>query len=186
MLRRFANTFLHQIARPAEIDRGGNVRGNVDGDATEPDEKTGETDGNNYALDGWVTLAAVDATVYRLCRDVSLRTGTTEGQPGSVQKYLGPSIHAALLANKRYAEDIPVIRASDILWYNSSTGETQVWYMNGHRLVGRGTVARLRVAMSFPSGRHSASWESGDMDGEWEGRYRLVQQFYRAKPKSGI
>ena len=46
MLRRFANTFLH-IARPAEIDRGGNVRGNVDGDATEPDEKTGKTDGNN-------------------------------------------------------------------------------------------------------------------------------------------
>ena len=32
---------------------------------------------------------------------------------------------------------------SDILWYNSSTGETQVWYMDGHRLVERGTVLGL-------------------------------------------
>src|SRR5919206_162813 len=30
--------------------------------------------------------------------------------------------------------------ASDIVWYNSATGETQVWYMDGHRLVDRGTV----------------------------------------------
>ena len=30
--------------------------------------------------------------------------------------------------------------ASDIVWYNSQTGETQVWYMDGHRLVDRGTV----------------------------------------------
>ena len=57
MVRRFANTFLQQIARPAEIDRGGNVRGNVAGDATEPDEN-GKTDRFNYSLDGWVTLAA--------------------------------------------------------------------------------------------------------------------------------
>jgi hypothetical protein len=97
VLRRFANTFLH-IARPAEIDRGGNVRGNVDGDATKP--KEGKTDWNNSVLDGWVTLAAVDPTVYRLCRDVLLRTGTREGQPGSFQNYLGAGNHAALLAAK--------------------------------------------------------------------------------------
>jgi hypothetical protein len=80
--------------------------------------------------------------VYRLCRDVLLRTGTREGEPGSFQNYLGAGNHAALLANKRHAEAITAIRASDILWYNSSTGETQVWYMNGHRLVDRGTVAK--------------------------------------------
>jgi hypothetical protein len=28
----------------------------------------------------------------------------------------------------------------DIIWYNDSTGETEVWYMYGHRVVGRGTV----------------------------------------------
>jgi hypothetical protein len=35
------------------------------------------------------------------------------------------------------------MKKSDILWYNSSTGETQVWYMDGHRLVDRGTVLGL-------------------------------------------
>jgi hypothetical protein len=29
---------------------------------------------------------------------------------------------------------------ADIVWYNSQTGETQVWYMDGHRRVDRGTV----------------------------------------------
>ena len=100
MVRRFANTFLQQIARPAEIDRGGNVRGNVAGDPTEPDEK-GKTDRFNYSLDGWVTLAVADATVYRLCRDILLRTSTRVGQPGLFQEYLGAGTHAALLANKR-------------------------------------------------------------------------------------
>ena len=32
------------------------------------------------------------------------------------------------------------MKRADIVWYNSQTGETQVWYMNGHQLVGRGTV----------------------------------------------
>jgi len=35
------------------------------------------------------------------------------------------------------------MKKSDILWYNTSTGETQVWYMDGHRLVDRGTVLGL-------------------------------------------
>lgn len=73
MLRRFANTFLQQVARPAGIAVGGNVHGNVDGAATKPND-IGETDYNNSVLNGWVTLAAVDATVYRVCRDVLLRT----------------------------------------------------------------------------------------------------------------
>jgi hypothetical protein len=32
---------------------------------------------------------------------------------------------------------------ADIVWYNSVTGETQVWYMDGHQLVDRGTVLGL-------------------------------------------
>ncbi len=31
-------------------------------------------------------------------------------------------------------------RKSDVLWYNSATGETQLWFMDGHRLAGRGTI----------------------------------------------
>ena len=109
MLRRFANTFAQQIARPAEIDRGGNVRGNVDGAATKPNDK-GETDGNNWVLDGWIALAAVDATVYRLCRSVLLRTNSS-----GFQKYLGPGSHSALLANKRFAgEERPAPRPCPI------------------------------------------------------------------------
>ena len=100
IVRRFANTFLQQIARPEEIDGGGNVRGDVTGEATEPDEN-GKTDVFNYSLDGWVTLAVADATVYRLCRDILLRTSTRVGQPGIFQEYLGAGTHAALLANKR-------------------------------------------------------------------------------------
>lgn len=102
MLRRFASTFIEQIARPAEIDRGGNVRGNVDGAATEPNE-AGEVDHNNWPLDGWITLSAVDPTVYRLCRSVLLRTDGS-----GFQKYLGLGTHAALLAHKRFApQDAP-------------------------------------------------------------------------------
>jgi hypothetical protein len=33
--------------------------------------------------------------------------------------------------------------SNSIVWYNRSTGETQVWDMNGHRLVDRGTVLGL-------------------------------------------
>ena len=29
---------------------------------------------------------------------------------------------------------------ADILWHNASTGETQVWLMDGHKLIGRATV----------------------------------------------
>jgi hypothetical protein len=29
---------------------------------------------------------------------------------------------------------------TDILWHNSSTNETQIWFMNSHRVSGRATV----------------------------------------------
>jgi hypothetical protein len=32
------------------------------------------------------------------------------------------------------------MKKSDIVWYNSQTGETQIWYMDVDRLVDRGTV----------------------------------------------
>jgi len=31
-------------------------------------------------------------------------------------------------------------KKSDIIWHNSSTGETQIWHMNGYRVSGRATV----------------------------------------------
>ena len=35
------------------------------------------------------------------------------------------------------------MKKSDILWYNSQTGETKVWYMNGHKLVDGRSVLGL-------------------------------------------
>jgi len=100
MVRRFANTFLGQIARPDEIDRGGNLRSNVDGRPPEDNGKGGP-DYNNTLCDGWVNLASADATVYRLCRDVSLRTSVRKDEV--FQDYLTIANHAALLANKRFS-----------------------------------------------------------------------------------
>ena len=105
MLQRFANTFLQQIARPEEIDRGGNLRADVDGRSAADLGKA--SDYYNPLCDGWVNLAAVNATVYRMCRDVVLRTSTRGGSPEIIQAYLSIANHSALLANKRFADQPP-------------------------------------------------------------------------------
>jgi hypothetical protein len=72
MVERVANTFLQQVARPHEIDRGGDLRSDVGGRAAEDNSKGG-ADYNNTLCDGWVNLAVIDATVYRyvaMCRCV--------------------------------------------------------------------------------------------------------------------
>lgn len=38
------------------------------------------------------------------------------------------------------ASDMNADAKSDIIWHNSSTGETQIWHMNGHRVTGRANV----------------------------------------------
>jgi hypothetical protein len=97
MRQRFANTFLQQIARPREIDTGGNLRSNVEGRAA-GDSGKGGPDYYNRSWDGWIHLAAVDPTVYEMCRNVGLRTDAT----GYSQPYLSVGNHAALLFNKRW------------------------------------------------------------------------------------
>src|SRR5215213_612500 len=71
MLRRFANTFLQKIARPEEIDHGGDFRFDVNGRSN--GEVGKPPDASNTFCDGWVYLASIDATIFRLCRDVTLR-----------------------------------------------------------------------------------------------------------------
>ena len=90
-LTRFANTFLWGIAQhqgipwgtPGSTDFAHDVYGNNPGP------------GNNTECDGWVSLAVVDASVYSICREVSLRL-IDNGQP-----YLTIGNHSALLMNKR-------------------------------------------------------------------------------------
>src|SRR5262245_13190458 len=97
MRQRFANTFLQQIARPQEIDRGGNLRNDVDGSA---DNDTSQPDHYNRSWDGWVQLASASPTIYPVSRDVGLR--------GLLfQPYLTVANHSALLANKRFSSPPP-------------------------------------------------------------------------------
>ena len=103
MLRRFANTFLQEYARPSEIDSGGNIRFDVGGRS---DTDVGKpADASDSLCDGWVTLAVVDATVYRMCRDVMLRVGAPDAD-GVRQPYLSIASHAALLANKPFSAPV--------------------------------------------------------------------------------
>jgi hypothetical protein len=99
--KRFANTFLQQIARAQEIDRRGNLRGDVSGRSAE--DIAGQPDYYNRSWDGWVHLASADARVYRLCRDVGLRTDAK----GYSQPYLTVANHSALLVNKRWTPTAP-------------------------------------------------------------------------------
>ncbi len=118
MLHRFANSFLEEIARPDEIDRGGDFRFDLDGrsntDVNHPSDAT------NSFCDGWVYLASVVPEIYRLCRQVTLRNKppdqSNSGFPvctlqssstAQVQPYLTINNHAALLATKQFAS-VPV------------------------------------------------------------------------------
>jgi hypothetical protein len=56
-------------------------------------------------------------------------------------------------------------RHSYILWYNSSTGETEFWYMDKHRLVGRGTVLEENGSAAF-AGPPFRIVGTGDFDGD--------------------
>lgn len=111
MLQRFANTFLEEIARPDEIDRGGDFRFDLDG-RTNPEVNL-PSDASNSFCDGWVYLASTNPEIYRLCRQVTLRIQPQDAnlpvctvQGSSVphsQHYLTINNHAALLATKQFA-----------------------------------------------------------------------------------
>jgi hypothetical protein len=111
MLQRFANTFLQEIARPDEIDRGGDFRFDLDG-RSNPDVNL-PSDASNSFCDGWVYLASANPVIYRLCRQVTFRIQPQDPnfpvctlQGSSVphsQQYLTINNHAALLATKQFA-----------------------------------------------------------------------------------
>jgi len=102
VMRRFANAFLQQVARPDEIDAGSDVRCHVDG------LDHGCTDPTVYdsVTFGWVGLASVDPTVYRIVRELSLRQTTRDRDHRFLQRDLTIGNHAALLATKRFSRDL--------------------------------------------------------------------------------
>ena len=72
ILRRLANTFLQAIAPPDDIDHGGHLGCRVDG--SNDGCKYPEPSVYDSLTFGWVNLASADPTVYRVVRDVALRS----------------------------------------------------------------------------------------------------------------
>ena len=88
-IRRFANTFLEKMVS------GLNLNADIDGN---PPNSAGN---DNSLCEGWVSLAAADANIFRLCRSITLQADSAGAQP-----YLGMGNHSALLMNKRYARQV--------------------------------------------------------------------------------
>ena len=64
-------------------------------------------------------------------------------------------------------------RASDLLWHNSATGETQLWFMDGPVRIGRATVVDERGA-AIPIGPPWSIVATSDMDKGVEGQSDIV------------
>jgi hypothetical protein len=132
MLRRFANSFLEEIARPTEIDAGGNLRADLNGRTATDRKGAGNADYYDYVCDGWINLALVDATVYRICRDVSERQVAPPPGDNNFQRYLGISVHAAILFNKGYSRWIEDIDISNQFGGGIATNDPFAWaFSNG-------------------------------------------------------
>jgi hypothetical protein len=119
ILRRFANSFLEQVARPGEIDAGGDFRGDLDArSATDMGKPATYYD---PLCDGWVDLASVDATVFRMCRDMTTRV-VNHAQPN-----LTIANHSDLLLNKRFARPIADIRLTFSVGAPTASSDPTAW-----------------------------------------------------------
>ena len=131
MLRRFANSFLEQIAQPAEIDAGGHLRADLNG-RTATDRK-----------------ARVTRITTTTCETVDLsRRGRRNGlshvsrrfhaavapppDDNNFQRYLGISVHAAILFNKRYSRWIENLDVTNQFGGGIATNDPFAWaFSNG-------------------------------------------------------
>jgi hypothetical protein len=71
-----------------------------------------------------------------------VRRGTVLGENGA-PAFVGPPWNIVGIG------DIDGSGTSDIVWHNSSTNETQIWFMNAERVVRRGTVLGENGAPAF-------------------------------------
>ena len=68
---------------------------------------------------------------------------------------------------------------SDILWHHSSTGETQILFMDRHQVSGRATVDADRDGGGALVGLPWSIVGVGDFNKDGDSRYPLAQQLYR-------
>jgi hypothetical protein len=144
-LRRFANTFLQKIA--AGADFAFDVTGALaSGDSWKTQEAVNQT------CNGWANLAIADASVYRICKEISLRV------VDRVQPYLTIGNHLALLSNKQFSRQVSHIDLTSVPGLAQPAGDpfTYVFDEQGvQNVVFRGT-----------DGHVHGRWRSATGDGD--------------------
>ena len=122
----------------------------------------------------WYNSSTGETQVWYMRGDTVVNRGTVVDERGAVAP-IGPPFSIV------GAGDMDGDGSADIVWYNSQTGETQVWYMDGHRRVGRGPVIDENGQFT-PIGPPFVIVGVGPIEWEWKGRHRLVQQPDRRDP----
>ena len=117
----------------------------------------GDMDGNGKADIVWYNSQTGETQVWYMDGHRLVGRGTVVDEGGNFIP-IGPPFSIVGVG------DMDGRGKADIVWYNSQTGETQVWYMDGHRLVGRGTVVD-EGGNFIPIGPPFSIVGVGDMDG---------------------
>ena len=99
---------------------------------------TGDFDGSGQACILWYNSSTGESQIWFMDSSKLIGRATVvyaDGQPADGQPALiGPPFSIVGVG------DFDRNKKSDILWYNSSTGESQIWFMDGSKLIGRATV----------------------------------------------
>jgi hypothetical protein len=146
-LRRFANTFLQKIAV------GANFASDITGAATSSDSWKKSED-LNKTCNGWANLTIADASVYRICKEISLRV-VERAQP-----FLTIGNHLALLRNKQFSRQVSDIQLSSAPGLAQPAGDPFAYVFDDRG--GQNVV--FRAADGHVHGRWHTATGSGDDD----------------------
>jgi len=103
--------------------------------------------GNDFNNDGsadilWHNAATAESQIWFMHGSSRIGRATVVGENGAAI-FVGPPWN--IVSSNDFNGDGKV----DVLWHNDSTGETQLWFMDGHQLIGRATVVGEDGAAAF-------------------------------------